>query len=104
MSQEALLVSDTLRTIIGIVAPIAAYAALAVPLGAMEAHGSSSTTSTWLFILCLVATSTLGFIFTTRRLTRWQSLAVAVVYYPIVLALSFYASLIVVGRLYDNFL
>jgi len=91
------------RTICGIAAPVAVYGVLAVPIGKIEVQGPPSL-AWWLGIVSLVGTSTAGFVFTTKRLSRWQSAAFAIVYYPFVLALSFYVSLIVVGRLYHNFL
>jgi hypothetical protein len=73
-----------------------------IPLGRME--GGTPTIAWWLAVSCLIATTTVGFVFTTKPLSRRQRLAAAVVYYPVVIALSLYAGLIVVGRLYDNYL
>jgi hypothetical protein len=91
------------RIVFGTLAPVACYTMLAIPIGGIEAHGSPAV-AWWLGILLLIATSTAGFVFTTKRLTKRQSIAIGVVYYPVVLALCFYASLIIVGRLYGNYL
>ena len=91
-----------LRFVAGTATPIAGYALISILVGRFD--NTAPTLAWWLAVFGLIGTSAFGFFFTTKPLTRRQTLLVGVVYFPVVIALSFYAGLVVVGRLYGNFI
>jgi hypothetical protein len=81
------------RILKAIALPLVAQALLAFPLGALEVRGWHHLTE--VVVLCTVATTTGGFLIIARLLTARQAMAVALVYYPIMMGLSFFVFLTV---------
>lgn len=90
-----------LRLILCVAAPVFWNAGAAIPIGALERQGWDLT---WVVVGSLVFSATLGFVLLTKSVSRIRALFVGLVYYPFVLTLSFYAGLIVVGRMYRSYL
>jgi hypothetical protein len=90
-----------LRTLVSIVLPLGCNALLTIPLGALEQRGWDIT---WPVLLTFAASSTWGFLTLPKPLSKKVAISVAIVYYPLMIATSFYIGFVIIGRVYGSYL